>query len=79
MGFPLPEKRWFSDVLYEPVNDLLHSRSVRERGIYNLDKIYADLKRQKEGRGDVGEELLRVVQFEILFKDGLGHDAAPPA
>lgn len=79
MGFPVPVKRWFSDVLYEPVNDLLHSRSVRERGIYNLDKIYADLKRQKEGRGDVSEELLRVVQFEILFKDGLGHDAAPPA
>ena len=78
MGFPVPGKRWFSGVLSEPVKDLLHSQNVRERGIYKLDKIYADLKRQKDGAGDVSTELFRVVQFEILNQDGWSQNLAPP-
>jgi len=38
MGFPVPMKQWFTDTLYEPLNDILASRQAKERGIYNTEK-----------------------------------------
>ena len=65
MGFPTSARQWFSDLLYEPMLDLLHSRRVRERGVYNIDNIVRDLGRHRSGEADVALKLFRVAQFEI--------------
>jgi asparagine synthase (glutamine-hydrolysing) len=65
MGFPTSARQWFSDLLYEPMLDLLHSRRVRERGVYNIDNIVRDLDRHRSGEADVALKLFRVAQFEI--------------
>jgi asparagine synthase (glutamine-hydrolysing) len=65
MGFPVPARRWFADAFYEPMNDLLGTQSVRERGIYRLDVIRKDLERHREGRADVANRLFKIVEFEI--------------
>jgi asparagine synthase (glutamine-hydrolysing) len=68
MGFPIPQKQWFAGPFYEPVQDLLSSREVRERGIYNIDAIRKDVELHKRGRIDVSSALFNVVQFEIWSK-----------
>lgn len=65
MGFPTPARQWFRDRLCDPMLDLLHSRAVRERGIYNVPSIVRDLARHRAGDIDVAVELFRVAQFEI--------------
>ena len=52
-------------MLYEPMLDLLHSRSARERGIYNIPRIVQELARHKAGEVDVALKLFRVAQFEV--------------
>jgi asparagine synthase (glutamine-hydrolysing) len=65
MGFPVPSKNWFSGPLYELTQDLLASREMRERGIYNLDKMRRDLELHRQGKINVGDKLFGVVQFEM--------------
>jgi asparagine synthase (glutamine-hydrolysing) len=75
MGFPVPWAQWFAGVLYEPLLDLLHSRSARERGIYDIPSIVQDLARHRSGGGDVAAQLFRVAQFEVwseLERPGAG-------
>src|SRR6185436_16043876 len=45
MGFPVPARYWLAGALREPFLDVLGSRSVRERGIYNVESIAADFER----------------------------------
>src|SRR5262249_26283039 len=47
MGFPIPDRTWFRGPLYEPIRDLLSSRKTRERGVFHVDKIVAELDRQR--------------------------------
>ena len=68
MGFPVPQKTWFADVLYERARDLVSSRDVRERGIYNLDAMQRDLALHRQGRIDASEKLFRLAQIETWFK-----------
>ena len=65
MGFPVPAKKWFSGALYQPAQDLLASREMRERGIYNLGGIRRDLELHREGKIDISDKLFGVVQFEL--------------
>ena len=65
MGFPFPSKRWGSTTLYEPVQDLLASREVKESGIYNVQAIHRDLERHHQGQHDVSYELFNIVQFQM--------------
>jgi asparagine synthase (glutamine-hydrolysing) len=64
-GFPVPAKQWFAGELIEQVEDLLESQEVRERGIYNLDKIRKDYALHKKGLTDISAKLFDVVQFEL--------------
>jgi asparagine synthase (glutamine-hydrolysing) len=66
MGFPVPDKKWFAQDLYEPMQDLLTSQVVRERGIYNVSAIAHDLQRHRDGQADVTRRLFYVAQFETL-------------
>ena len=65
MGFPVPAKKWFSGALYQPAQDLLASREMRERGIYHLGEIRRDLELHRQGKIDVGDKLFGVVQLEL--------------
>ena len=64
MGFPVPADKWV-DTLYEPIRDVLAARSTRERGIYNVDAIVADLDRHRRGEARLGYEIFNVAQFEV--------------
>jgi asparagine synthase (glutamine-hydrolysing) len=65
MGFPQPTRNWFARDLYEPMQDFLSSQQVRERGIYNLEKIKYDLEQHKQGTINVAKQLFNLAQFEI--------------
>ena len=66
MGFPVPDQKWFAEDLYEPMQDLLASQAVRERGIYNVSAIAHDLRQHRDGQGNVARRLFNVAQFETL-------------
>jgi asparagine synthase (glutamine-hydrolysing) len=67
-GFPVPARQWFASALSEPVQDLLESQQMRERGIYNLDRIRKDYALHKDGLKDVSNSLFNVIQFELWSK-----------
>ena len=66
MGFPTPGRKWFAHDLYEPIADTLSSQAFRERGIYNVSQIVADLARHKAGQIDVHRDLFNIAEFEIF-------------
>ena len=66
MGFPTSAQRWFAGPLYEPMKDLLSSRSTRERGLYDVPRIQQDLDRHAAGEIDVSSGLFNVVQIEAI-------------
>jgi len=66
MGFPTASKKWFAHDLYEPLRDILGSRTVRERGIYNVGPLLTDLDRHRRGEVDLANRLFHVAEFEIL-------------
>ncbi len=66
MGFPTASKKWFAHDLYEPLRDVLASRTLRERGIYNTNALIADLDRHRRGEADFSNKLFHVAEFEIL-------------
>lgn len=66
MGFPTAGRKWFAHDLYEPMADLLASRSVRERGIYNVPRVVRDLERHRQGEIDVHHDLFHLAEFEMI-------------
>ena len=66
MGFPTASKKWFAHDLYEPLRDIVGSRSVRERGIYHSDALLKDLDRHRRGEVDLANKLFHVAEFELL-------------
>ncbi|WHZ15479.1 MAG: Asparagine synthetase [glutamine-hydrolyzing] [Nitrospira sp.] len=66
MGFPTASKKWFAHDLHEPLRDMLGSRTVRERGIYNVGALLTDLDRHRRGEIDLANRLFHVAEFEIL-------------
>lgn len=70
-GFALPIKQWFASELSEPLQDLLESQQVRERGIYKLGRIRKDYELHKKGLIDISAKLFDVVQFELWSSPGM--------
>jgi asparagine synthase (glutamine-hydrolysing) len=66
MGFPTPSGRWLAHDLFEPVQDLLSSRAVKERGIYHYSALLSALSRHRKGETEAANRLFHVVQFELL-------------
>ena len=66
MGFPTSARRWFAGPLYARMRDLLASRAVRERGIYDVPAIERDLDRHAAGELDVSSALFNVAQVETI-------------
>jgi asparagine synthase (glutamine-hydrolysing) len=64
MGFPTPDNRWFRHELYEPLQDVLSTQGVRDRGLYDVGAIRKDLERHRRGELNVGRLLFNVVQIE---------------
>jgi asparagine synthase (glutamine-hydrolysing) len=65
LGFPVPQGKWISGAWYSLVQELLDSQGMRERGIYNLPAIRADLELHRQGKKNVTGRLFAVVQFEL--------------
>ena len=65
MGFPVPAKTWFAAALFDPMQDLLSSQALRDRGIYRIDAIRRDLERHKNGAVDVSRRLFELFEFEV--------------
>lgn len=65
MGFPTPAQQWFAGPLYEPLRDLLTSQETRERGIYRVDAVLADLDRHRNGEGPFPDQVFHIAEFEM--------------
>jgi asparagine synthase (glutamine-hydrolysing) len=79
MGFPSPVRSWFRGPFYEALQDMLGSAAVRERGIYNVATIRADLERHRRGTVDVGGALFNIGQFERWLSTTSGQTIVPSA
>jgi asparagine synthase (glutamine-hydrolysing) len=77
MGFPSPVQSWFRGPFYDALQDTLSSAATRERGIYNVDVIRADLERHRRGEVNIGNALFNVAQFERWMT--LGQQDGPAA
>ncbi len=66
MGFPVPCRRWLTTNLFEPFQDLLASRRMKESGFYNIKAIRSDLELQrKEESKDLSAALFNIAQFQL--------------
>jgi asparagine synthase (glutamine-hydrolysing) len=65
MGFPVPLKKWMAGEVLESVADALHSRSCRERGIYNWPVLSNAIDKHCRGEVDASLPLFYVGQFEV--------------
>jgi asparagine synthase (glutamine-hydrolysing) len=66
MGFPVPSRRWLTTTLYEPFQDLLASRGMKESGLYNINAIRSDLEGQRDERTeDLSTALFNIAQFQL--------------
>lgn len=65
MGFPTPANKWFAGQLYEPLRDVLASQKTRERGIYDIDAVLADLDRCHRGEGKISAPVFEIAEFEL--------------
>jgi len=68
MGFPVPAKQWVAKALYDPFQDLLSSREMREAGLYNIETIRKDLEMQRNGGEDFSTPLFNIAQFQLWSK-----------
>lgn len=65
MGFPVPLKKWMAGEVLDSVADALHSRSCRERGIYNWPVLSNVIDKHCRGEIDASLPLFYVGQFEV--------------
>jgi asparagine synthase (glutamine-hydrolysing) len=79
MGFPTPVDGWFRHELYEPMQDLLASQAVRQRGVIRADAIRADLERHRRGEIAIGSLLFNIAQMEHWWDATLHVPSAAPA
>jgi asparagine synthase (glutamine-hydrolysing) len=73
-GWNAPAHCWFSGKGLEPLLDLVHSRSFRERGIYNVGKVLEIIEEHERivSAGEVRENhmmfLWQLVNLELWFR-----------
>ncbi len=65
MGFPTSLHVWVTDVLAEPLRDILSSRAARERGIYNVDEMVSSLAHNHRVEPEAALQLFHVAEFEL--------------
>jgi asparagine synthase (glutamine-hydrolysing) len=70
-GFPVAVDSWFRGELYEPLKDMLASRTVRESGLWNVSQVDQDLDRHRRGDVNIGVRLFDVIQ-SCLWIQGFG-------
>ena len=74
-GWNAPAHVWFSDDAIEDLLDMVHSRSFRERGVYNVDAVLQIIERHCEivNKGLPEENhmmfLWQLVNLEIWFRE----------
>lgn len=68
MGFSVPQRAWFADLLQAPFQDMIGSQGFRERGIYNVEAIRRDLELHRQGKVDCSSRFFNLIQFEIWSK-----------
>jgi len=69
MGFPTAHRDWFAGPWYEPMQDLLASREVAERGLYDVDALRKGLERHRAGEINISQPLLaNVAQVELWMR-----------
>src|SRR6266571_2168998 len=64
MGFPTSLHVWLTDVLAEPLRDILSTRAARERGIYNVDEMLSSLAHKQRIEPEAALQLFHVAEFE---------------
>jgi len=77
MGFPTAGKKWFAHDIYEPLADIISSRTVKERGIYNVQAVQRDLERHRRGEIDVHHDLFHLAEIEMMA-ELFQQDSSPP-
>jgi asparagine synthase (glutamine-hydrolysing) len=65
MGFPTPVQKWIAGPLYEPLRELFASQKTRDRGVYNVEVVLADLDRHHRGEGTLSAPIFDLAQFEL--------------
>jgi asparagine synthase (glutamine-hydrolysing) len=65
MGFPTSAQQWFAGPLYEPLRDLLDSQQTRERGIYDVDAVLANLDSHRKGEQMISGQVFDLAEFEL--------------
>src|SRR6266567_1185079 len=65
MGFPTSLHVWLTDVLAEPLRDILSSRAARERGIYNVDEMLSSLAHNQRVEPEAALQLFHAAEFEL--------------
>ena len=76
-GFAIPLARWFRGELRDLAEDVIASRTFRERGLMNADVAQDILRVHLAGAADHGEILWSIVSMELWARRFL--DAAPAA
>jgi asparagine synthase (glutamine-hydrolysing) len=67
LGFTVPEDRWISSIS-ELANDIFASKSFKERGYWDSERIAKLYKRQLTGRVKMGHFLWRVIACEVWHR-----------
>jgi asparagine synthase (glutamine-hydrolysing) len=65
MGFSFPAQKWLREGLDKAVLELLGTREMRERGVYDIAAIKRDLGQQTENNPDLPFKVFDVLQFEL--------------
>lgn len=79
MGFPTPSQSWFAGPLYEPLRELLGSQASRERGLYDVDAVLANLDRHRRGDAALTAPVFHLAQFELWCRMNEQPAEAAPA
>ena len=67
-GFVSPIKIWFRGELFSFVNDILGSKSFKERGLYETKKIAKRLDQFRQGKIDFAEEIWQLLNIELWHR-----------
>lgn len=73
-GFGIPLARWFRGELREMAADLLHSKSLRERGVFDVAGVQQCFSRHLQGLHDYSEQLWLVLNHELWARRFLDTD-----
>lgn len=68
MGFPTPIEDWVRGDLYQPFLDIIHSKSMSDNNLYNIEYIKKEMIKHKKQETNIGSRVFRVVQFETWLK-----------